>query len=775
MVDELLPDAETRRGELFMQGTRASEARGRYTGSMLKRLEIAGFKSFARKTVLDFSSAATAIVGPNGSGKSNVAEAFRFALGEQSMKSMRGKRSEDLIFAGSHSAARANRAAVTIVFDNAERRGKRPFRLDFDEIAIERAVFRDGASEYAINGSRARLRDIQELLSNANIGETGHHIISQGEADRILLSNPKERRAMLEDALGLKAFEFKKAESERKLQKTEENMGQVEAMRRELSPHLRFLGKQVERLERADELRRDLVAACQTYFAIEEAYLESEKGKNAAALLAAGERLAVATAEIAKIEDAGAGDQQGVVRAEAVRLAERELDRLLAERATLARELGKMEGVLEAAKQHYARAAREPFAKVPREDLEALRDEIEKQADNAGSTPEGLQAALAAVRAAMRAFFDRHSTKEDAYLAEEERAALSVEGDREALLQKDARASEAIEVARAALARARAAVLAHEETGREDRHRLLGIANERASQEAEVARQEGRARELALFSQEFEQARAEALAIGGSAAVSYERLSAPPAEDRTAQDGRKRSMERLKIRLEEAGGTGEDVRKEYDDATAREAFLARELDDLSHSAAGLRSLIKDLDDELSRTFAEGLAQVNASFGEFFAVMFGGGGAKLVLEELDSGDSENEDDEEYERENAPQQANQKPGIEISVHLPKKKVQSLMQLSGGERALTSIALIFAMSQVNPPPFLILDETDAALDEANSRRYGDMVETLAKKSQLIVITHNRETMSRAGILYGVTMGGDGVSKLLSVKFDEAVAVAK
>ena len=98
-----------------------------------------------------------------------------------------------------------------------------------------------------------------------------------------------------------------------------------------------------------------------------------------------------------------------------------------------------------------------------------------------------------------------------------------------------------------------------------------------------------------------------------------------------------------------------------------------------------------------------------------------------------------------------------------------------LSGGERALTSIALIFAMSQVNPPPFIILDETDAALDEANSRRYGDMIEALAQKSQLILITHNRETMSRAGTLYGITMAGDGISKVLSVKFDEAAENAK
>ena len=98
-----------------------------------------------------------------------------------------------------------------------------------------------------------------------------------------------------------------------------------------------------------------------------------------------------------------------------------------------------------------------------------------------------------------------------------------------------------------------------------------------------------------------------------------------------------------------------------------------------------------------------------------------------------------------------------------------------LSGGERALTSIALLFAMSQVQPPPFIILDETDAALDEANSRKYGDMLDNLSKHSQLIVVTHNRETMSRAGILYGVTMGNDAVSKLLSVKFDEATEFAK
>ena len=271
----------------------------------------------------------------------------------------------------------------------------------------------------------------------------------------------------------------------------------------------------------------------------------------------------------------------------------------------------------------------------------------------------------------------------------------------------------------------------------------------------------------------LERDKGEALALAGAAAVSYTPLGELPREERKAQEDRRHALERMKIRLEEAGGTGEEIRQEHKEVSEREQFLARELDDLAKSAAGLKALIDDLDTELAKHFSDGLAKVNASFGEYFALMFGGGGARLTLEELEPDDEEGEDSEELYDE-LPREK-ERPGIEIAVNLPRKKVRSLMQLSGGERALTSIALIFAMSQVNPPPFLILDETDAALDEANSRRYGDMIENLAKKSQLIVITHNRETMSRTSILYGVTMGGDGVSKLLSVKFEEAVAVAK
>ena len=209
----------------------------------LKELTINGFKSFAKKGELEFSAQVTGIVGPNGSGKSNVAEAFRFVLGEQSVKSMRGKKGEDLIFSGTDKVARTNRASVSVVMDNASK----TFPVDFDEVQIERIVHRDGSNEYAINGSRVRLKDIQELLASANIGSTGHHIISQGEADRILTASAKERREMIEDALGLKIYQYKKAESERKLAKTVENIAHVTLLRKEAAQHLNFLERQIKK------------------------------------------------------------------------------------------------------------------------------------------------------------------------------------------------------------------------------------------------------------------------------------------------------------------------------------------------------------------------------------------------------------------------------------------------------------------------------------------------------------------------------------------------
>ena len=275
--------------------------------------------------------------------------------------------------------------------------------------------------------------------------------------------------------------------------------------------------------------------------------------------------------------------------------------------------------------------------------------------------------------------------------------------------------------------------------------------------------------------EDFENEVKEATALLGRENLQYENEFIEIEINRQEQEELRRKIERIKIKLEDAGiGSGEDIQKEYNEVSERDAFLTKEIEDLGKSIDSTRMLIVDLKERLKVEFTEGVKKINKEFDQFFSLMFGGGSGSLTVvtqkkrSKYSEDEDENipEDDEEVEVED---------GIEIGVSLPHKKVKELHSLSGGERSLTSIALLFAMSAVNPPPFLILDETDAALDEANSRKYGDMLEKLSKHSQLIVVTHNRETMSRAGVLYGVTIGSDGASKLLSVKFEEATIIAK
>ncbi|MFZ4388072.1 MAG: hypothetical protein ACOYOI_07910, partial [Chthoniobacterales bacterium] len=247
-------------------------------------------------------------------------------------------------------------------------------------------------------------------------------------------------------------------------------------------------------------------------------------------------------------------------------------------------------------------------------------------------------------------------------------------------------------------------------------------------------------------------------------------------QTRDEQNENRRKLERMKIKVEEMGvGSGEEVVKEFQEVEDRDRFLVNEIADLEKSSASLNEIILDLETKIDTKFKEGIQKINSEFQKFFELMFGGGNASLqvvkaeVRKKRDTDLGLDVDDENFE---IPEEAEE--GIDINISLPKKKIRGLMMLSGGERALTSIALLFAISQVNPPPFIILDETDAALDESNSRKYSDMVENLSKYSQLILITHNRETMSRAGILYGVTMI-NGLSQLLSIAFDEGIQWAK
>ena len=209
----------------------------------LKRLEIQGFKSFADKVEFEFPSGITAIVGPNGSGKSNVVDSIRWVLGEQSVKNLRGSKMEDVIFAGSAERRPLGMAQVSLTLDNSAR----IFDLDYEEVTVSRRLYRSGESEYLINKSPSRLKDIQELFMDTGLGREGLSIISQGKVDEILSLKPEDRRGLIEEAAGIIKYKYRKREAERKLKDTEDNLLRVEDIINELAERVGPLGEQAEK------------------------------------------------------------------------------------------------------------------------------------------------------------------------------------------------------------------------------------------------------------------------------------------------------------------------------------------------------------------------------------------------------------------------------------------------------------------------------------------------------------------------------------------------
>ena len=220
----------------------------------LQKMEIYGFKSFAEKTVIDFKSGITAIVGPNGSGKSNIVDAIRWVLGEQSMKSLRGEKSYDIIFNGTEFRRKLGYAEVSIYFSNEDRF----FDIDFNEIKITRKLYRNGDSEYLLNDSKVRLKEVRELLMGTGIGKDGYSIIGQGKIDEILSSNDEDRKRIFEEAAGIMKYKYRKNEAEKKLEETDLNLLRLKDILSEIDLNIPSLEEKSEKAKRYLKASREL-------------------------------------------------------------------------------------------------------------------------------------------------------------------------------------------------------------------------------------------------------------------------------------------------------------------------------------------------------------------------------------------------------------------------------------------------------------------------------------------------------------------------------------
>ncbi|HEX6385404.1 MAG TPA: AAA family ATPase, partial [Anaerolineae bacterium] len=220
----------------------------------LKRLVLQGYKTFASKTEFVFDEGITAIVGPNGSGKSNIADAVRWVLGEQSYSTLRGKRTEDMIFAGSQSRPRAGMAQAILTLDNSE--GWLP--IDYTEVEIGRRAYRSGENEYILNGQKVRLKDVVDLLATSGLSQRTYTIIGQGLVDQALSLRAEERRALFEEAAGINHYKARRAETLRRLQETQANLQRVHDILSEIRPRLTSLKRQATRAQNYQQLTADL-------------------------------------------------------------------------------------------------------------------------------------------------------------------------------------------------------------------------------------------------------------------------------------------------------------------------------------------------------------------------------------------------------------------------------------------------------------------------------------------------------------------------------------
>ncbi|MFI5274445.1 MAG: AAA family ATPase, partial [Ktedonobacterales bacterium] len=326
----------------------------------LKRLELHGFKSFAPRTVLEFSPGITAIVGPNGSGKSNVADSIRWVLGEQSMRLLRGKKSDDVIFAGSQTKNAAQMAEVGLVLDNSASW----LPSEFSEVTAARRSFRNGESEYLINGQRVRLKDVLLLLAQARIGHDSYTVIGQGLVDQALSQRAEERRGLFEDAAGIRQFQAQRTDAEQKLALTQSNLARLRDITGEIEPRLGPLAEQARRAQDFTSARDELTRLLRVWY-------RRQWGE----LLAARERAEGAEADfaarMAKLRDA--------LAVEEALLAEigQQRETLLGELGGLRRERGETGNRVQTLERELA-VARERLASLDRQETE-LESEQEQQ------------------------------------------------------------------------------------------------------------------------------------------------------------------------------------------------------------------------------------------------------------------------------------------------------------------------------------------------------------------------------------------------------------
>ena len=817
----------------------------------LNAIKLSGFKSFVDPTTVSFPSSMSCIVGPNGCGKSNVIDAVRWVLGESSAKNLRSDSMTDVVFNGSTSRKPVSKASVELFFDNKDGRVGGEFS-SYSEISVRRSLELDGQSNYYLNGTSCRKKDITDVFLGTGLGPRSYAIIEQGMISQLVSAKPDEMRGYIEEVAGISRYLERKKETESRIKRTKENLSRLDDLRDEIQRLLFKLQRQAKAAEKYHELRKDEKEA--------QLLLLGAKWRDVSNVLESKEK-AVKVQEL-KVEEINS--QKNTSDSEIIKLRARQielqtsLDKVQQEFYSYGADISRTEQELSAKKERVSEINETISVNLAQidtrkgeiknlgknkssalEELKNIQKELNslKESDDSDSNiveakklegswlvfiteTRSLLSKLKETLLSLSSKLENNQPIDDKSLLDSLEAKLDKlqkEPDKLTKLTQDFLSSTSKEAKQERInlidktdkfaeLQALVASLGSEETHAETKladlekdnfslgtesKELLGPINEiqkrldellkgRLAVEEKLLKSRKSIEECnsSIHSFEKEKIEKEQAAItlrellenlrlerqaskieqnniekqvsdlDGSLSKIKERLDKNKSAENYASE-----LEEIEVKITRLGAINLVAMEEFEQETERKALLDEQHKELTEALETLEKAITKIDKETRTTFKDTFDKLNQSLSKSFPKLFGGGHAELVMLGDDLLNC---------------------GIGISARPPGKKNASVSQLSGGEKALTAIATVFAFFELNPAPFCLLDEVDAPLDDLNTMRFIDLVNDMSQRVQFVYITHNKISMEKSKHLMGVTMQEPGVSRMVAVDVDQAVEMA-
>lgn len=724
----------------------------------LEKLEIFGFKSFGHRVELKFPKGIICVIGPNGVGKSNLVEAIRWALGEQSLKTIRSKRGEDIIFSGGQK--RLNFAEVYLYLNDESSNPE----SSFQELTVGRKILRDGENEYFINKNKVRLQDIFSAVTKANFGLKSYSVIGQGMVDSILYSSPIERKEFFAEATGIRRYQLKRKGAIIKLKKSQQNLAQVSVALKEVEPRMRFLTKQIKKLAKQQEIGKDLFELQKKYYGSKKFKLEKEENELKKEIEEKREEINKKSQEFKIIQEKIkkiSADKSSLKFSHL----QKEYQVFLEKRKKLIETISilRTEVILKPDEQKTL-IAQEKLKKIEI----ALKDILVQQ-ENLTTKLKDLKdfkkleeiyqnflEIVEKMKTLLEIFQEKkYPTSQKLKEAEEDLKIVDQKiKDLEANLSNIFKEEED----------KRKKIIDQQEEIQKKQDLFSKLNFSLKEKEIELAKLETKREDLE------EEIIRDCLDQRILTTLENKLLSSAEEEEIFFK------IKKLKHHLEAIEAIDPSIFQEYEECSQRYNFLSSQTNDLNKAIDSLKKIKKELDKKIKKEFLINFNKINQEFEKYFKTLFRGGIAKLVLREkeedlLNKAQNNMESGENQEEEALLDEVEENEEdwmVEILARPPGKKIKTLETLSGGEKALTSLALIFAIIKIKNPPFIVLDEVDSTLDEINSLRFTEIIKDLAKKIQFIIITHNNLTMEIANIVYGLTMKADNATHLISLKLE-------